>query len=103
MEREGGAFTPTLANLVAKLKNKDPDIERRILNVYLWYAPPPTSSFRGAASAERVQRGSRVYGLANENSDYDFLVVTTHEDEPTTWNKAYVTIDISTRPAGQLY
>ncbi len=39
-----------------------------------------------------------MYGLANENSDYDFLVVTTHEDEPTTWNKAYVTIAISTRP-----
>jgi hypothetical protein len=37
-----------------------------------------------------------VYGLANENSDYDFLVVTTHEDEPTTWNKAYVIIVIST-------
>ncbi|ELR21557.1 uncharacterized protein ACA1_227070 [Acanthamoeba castellanii str. Neff] len=74
MEREGRAFTPTLANLVAKLKNKDADIERRILNVYLW--------------------GSRVYGLANENSDYDFLVVTTHEDEPTTWNKASATDNV---------
>jgi predicted nucleotidyltransferase len=35
-------------------------------------------------------RGSRVYGLAHKNSDYDFLVVTTHEDEPTTYNKACV-------------
>lgn len=67
-EKKENRFVPTLSNLLAKLEGSHPGISDRILNVYLW--------------------GSRVYGTASASSDYDFMVVTTKEEEPPGFSKA---------------
>lgn len=52
-------FEPTVENVVARVEHLFPDIQTNILNLYLW--------------------GSRVYGLATPESDWDFQLV--HTDE----------------------
>jgi len=64
---QASSFVLTLPLIIHQLESIYPGIGQRIFNVYLW--------------------GSRVYGLANNKSDYDLLVVTHREEGPTTWNR----------------
>jgi len=92
---QASSFVLTLPLIIHQLESIYPGIGQRIFNVYLWCAlvaaPLPLAFLLSPQKSScGVLRGSRVYGLANNKSDYDLLVVTHREEGPTTWNRVCV-------------
>jgi hypothetical protein len=72
----------SLEQLVERLKKRyDPEIDTKILNVYLSGSrfvllPPPRLFAHPCALGISLPGGCRVYGTANAESDWDYIIVT---------------------------